>query len=67
MDFKGLKIKLLERGFTIPELAKAIGISQASIYVKLNGKRDFSYSEVMAIKKTLNLTVDEFNSIFGVN
>lgn len=65
MNSKQLRIKLLEKGLTVPELAKAIGISQAAMYVKLNGKSDFTYKEVMSIKKTLALDVEEFNSIFG--
>lgn len=65
MNSKQLRIKLIERGLSVQELAKAVGISQATMYVKLNGKSDFTYKEVMSIKKTLALDVEEFNSIFG--
>lgn len=65
MNAKQLRIKLIERGLSVQELAKAVGISQATMYVKLNGKSDFTYKEVMSIKKTLALDIEEFNSIFG--
>lgn len=64
MNIKKLKIKLIEKDLTVPDLAEKIGISQASLYVKFKGERDFSYGEIMAIKKALDLSVDEFNEIF---
>lgn len=67
MNTKQLRIKLLEKEMTVPALAQAIGISQATMYVKMSGKSDFTYPEVMKIKKVLNLDVEEFNLIFGVS
>lgn len=55
MNANLLKAAMAEKGMNQAQLAKAIGISANSMSRKLNGKRDFSLSEVAAITEVLEL------------
>lgn len=55
MDFSRLKGRMREKGVTQEELAKAIGISAASLNKKLNNKTDFCLRETFAIGKILSI------------
>lgn len=50
-----LRAAMAERGFSQAQLAQAIGISENSMSRKLNGKREFRLSEVVAITEVLGL------------
>ena len=52
---KLLKSKLVEKGFTIGELAETIGISHTSMSYKINGKRDFTVKEIYLICTELGI------------
>ena len=56
MNANLLKAAMAGKGMNQAQLAKAIGISANSMSRKLNGKRDFSLSEVAAITEVLELT-----------
>lgn len=59
MNANLLKAAMAEKGMNQAKLAKAIGISANSMSRKLNGKRDFSLSEVAAITEVLELTAPQ--------
>lgn len=67
MNTNELKASMTRRGITGFELADKIGLSHASFSYKLNNKREFLVSEIQAIAKTLNLSVEEIKSIFFTN
>lgn len=59
-----LKALFVERGLRVPEVAKALGLSVPSIYVKLRGQSDFTYTEIKKLKELLELTPEEFAAAF---
>lgn len=44
--------EIAKKKITKKEIAKAIGISQKTLFNKLNGKTDFTMSEMMKIRDT---------------
>lgn len=59
-----LRGKMAEAGFSQRKLASFIGISPNSINRKLNGKREFTIGEAIAISTCLHLSDVERTSIF---
>lgn len=60
-----LKGKIVEAGFSIPELAATVGIDKATFYRKLNADGEtFTIKEADLIAKGLSLDKDEVNDIF---
>lgn len=59
-----LKALFVERGLRVPEVAKALGLSVPSMYVKLRGQSDFTYTEIKKLKELLDLNPDEFAAAF---
>lgn len=60
-----LKGKIVENGMSVAEVAKAIGISTASLYRKINGCGEkMLIKDAYAIGKLLELTGEEMNAIF---
>lgn len=59
-----LKALFVERGLRVPEVAKALGLSVPSMYVKLRGQSDFTYTEIKKLKELLELNPDEFAAVF---
>lgn len=64
LEFKAVMIK---RGLTLKKLANLVGISNTTLSYKINNKREFTSSEMEAIREALNLTEDERNRIFFAN
>lgn len=64
MRSKILKGFLMVRGRDIDWLANELGMSQNTLYLKLSGKTQFKYDEMVKIRQTLDLNADEFLSIF---
>lgn len=58
------KAKILESGYTVEKLAGQMGINAVTLYRKINEKTDFTRTEILAIKKILNLSVSDVDSIF---
>ena len=58
-----LRAKIVEKGTTVDDLAKRIGLCSSSFYRKMN-KSSFLVREVDAIVRELNLTTDEAVAIF---
>lgn len=57
--------KVLERyHHTQNDLAELLGITYQSVSIKLNGKKDFTQSEIYRIIQCYGLTADEVIDIF---
>ena len=59
-----LKAKLLEKRYTYDDGAKAIGKSTTTFSDKMNGKSKFDVVEARKLKELLNMTVEEYVTIF---
>lgn len=59
-----LRGMILYKNDTLPELAKALKMSQVTLSSKMNGKTEFSRQDIMSIKKRYGLTPDEVDNIF---
>ena len=53
-----------ERKQTLNSLARLMGKSKTSVFDKIHGKREFLCSEMQTIRTTLNMSDEEFKSIF---
>lgn len=63
-DIKFLKEKIKDSGMTIVSIAKKSSIDRATLYNRLNGKGDFTASEIVGLSTTLRLTKPERDRIF---
>jgi len=63
-DYSRLLGKMREKGFTQERLAKCISISECSLNLTLNNKRDFRQDEMIKIGEALDIPLNEFNSYF---
>ncbi len=59
-----LEAKMKIFGDTQSDLAEVIGISVATFNYKLNGKSEFTQSEIQKIRERYNLTDEEVVEIF---
>lgn len=65
VNIKALKCEMRKRGYSVENLAKAIGIDKATLYRRINGNGvDFTMREANEIIKTLGLTAHEGSEIF---
>lgn len=64
MDLNYLNSKIDEIDIPITTIANKMGISRQSLYLKLNGRREFKTSEMCKICEILRLTIKERNRIF---
>ena len=58
------KAELARHGDTLTGLAKKLNISNVSLSLKANGKRDFSQSEIARIKEIYGLNNERVEIIF---
>lgn len=63
-DSAELKAAMVRKGVTANEISKLIGISRTTFSYKMNNKREFLASEIVAIQKKLGLTNGERDAIF---
>lgn len=59
-----LKALFVDRGVSVTTVAKNLGLSVPTLYLKLRGKSDFTYSEIKSLKYYLDLTPAEFEAAF---
>ena len=59
-----LRAKIIEKGSSVSEVSKAIGINPATFWRKCNGVSSFTRKEILDIKEFLHLTVEEVMYIF---
>lgn len=64
VNSKLLKSLFLLRGYTLQKMADKIGVSYATLSYKINNKREFTSSEILAIKKALKLSDEQITEIF---
>ena len=64
MNLKYLNNKIDEINIPITTIAEKMGLSRQSLYLKLNGLREFKASEMIKICDILRLTSEEKNFIF---
>lgn len=56
LDYSYLKSKIYEKYGSNEKFANALGISNASLSLRLNNKKDFTQSEIIKAMEILNLT-----------
>lgn len=59
IPFARLKGLRAERGLTMADIAKIIGISEGSYLAKENGRNDFKSSEMSILRKYFKTSADE--------
>lgn len=59
-----LELKIKEAGYSAESLSKKIGVDPATFYRKKVGESDFYRREIQALRKILNLSSKEVDSIF---
>ena len=64
MNINLLRSKMVLKGETQLDLAKAMNITKASMSVKMNGKNPFKLDEVKFIANRYDLSNDEIVEIF---
>lgn len=64
MNLEALNGKIQEINIPITTIADKIGVSRRTLYLKLQGKRQFRMSEANKISDILRLTKEEKISIF---
>lgn len=67
MDIDYLNEVIAASGKTIKSIALKMGLSRQSLYLKMNGKREFKASEVYKLCEILRLTNEEKERIFFTN
>jgi len=64
IDLGLLRKKIDESGMTMVAIASKSGILRETLYNRLNGKSDFSVSEMVALCDTLHLQNEDRERIF---
>ncbi len=63
-DYNKLKGKITEKGLTRAEFAKAVGISEASLSLRMNNRREWTQDEMIEVAKILDFDVTELKDYF---
>lgn len=61
---EAFKKAVLAKGLKYGFLANSIGISRASLWMKINNTSEFRASEISELSKVMNLTAEEMMIIF---
>ncbi len=64
MDGKRLRHILVDKDRSVASLAKSIGIAPCTLGRKLDGKTEFTVSEIVAIRGELELSNNDIQTIF---
>lgn len=59
-----LKAKIIEKGFTVSDVASALEISEQAVYMIIRGERKIKAAQLQALKDLLELTDAEIKTIF---
>ena len=59
-----LKSVLVKNGDNVAALADKMGLSVAGLYRRIDGKTQFTYKEIKAIKDIYGLSPEEIDAIF---
>lgn len=63
-QYNRLKGKIIEKYGTRKAFAKAVGISENSLSLKLNGKTGFSQEDIEKWSSLLDISLDEYPSFY---
>lgn len=63
-DYSKLLGRMKEYGYTQQKLSKAIGISECSLNLSLNNKRNFRQDEMLRISETLEIPSNGYEVYF---
>lgn len=63
-DFGLLRRRIVESGMTMVAIAKKAGFTRETLYNRLNGKGEFSASEMVSLSRVLNLSNKDRDAIF---
>ena len=58
------RAKIIESGMTTSQVANALGVSESTLYRKMNGKSDFSRSEIQILRAELKMNTNEAERVF---
>lgn len=61
---KKFRGQVIEKGFTLDEIANKIGVNPATLYRKMSGESDFSRKEIQDISAVLRLSDEDIMLIF---
>lgn len=64
MELKKLKVKLFTKNLTYEDVSRVLKISVPTFSNKINGKNEFTLSEVTKLSIYLNLSKEEKEEIF---
>ena len=64
MNIPELKAAMARKGYSIPKLAEAVGVSKKTMYMKFEGTSCFTQKEIASIADVLDLCNDEIIHIF---
>ena len=64
MNIKKLRAKMVENGYTLKTLSKAMGLSISTIQRKVSGTCEFSRDEIEKLSKVLKLNSEQIIDIF---
>jgi len=59
-----LKAKIVEKGLTISEVAKALKVSEQAVYMMIRGERTMNSGQIAKLKSLLGLNDSDMKSIF---
>lgn len=61
---KMFKAKCVEKGMSTRDIARILGINEATLYRKISGESDFTRNEIQIFRQALGLTSCEMDAIF---
>lgn len=61
---KMFKAKCVEKGMSTRDIARILGINEATLYRKISGESDFTRNEIQVFRQALGLTSCEMDAIF---
>lgn len=59
-----LRAKVIEKGFTMKQIAEVLRINEVTLYRKINGTSDFTRKEIQKLKEILKLDAKTTEEIF---
>lgn len=63
-DIELLKTRIIDSGMTVTSVCLKAGIKRETLYNRLNGKGEFTASEIVALSQVLRLTRVDRDKIF---
>lgn len=63
-DLEMLKHRINDSGMTMVAISQKTGILRETLYNRLNGRGEFTASEIVALSKVLNLSAPDRAEIF---